>query len=193
MDDENLAAHSHSGRIIGYCFLGVIPFLLCLLLVILRRKSPRPGRLDSQPAVSSVHNRWYPASGPAGSGRNSRRKTLSPAALDEIPLYRKTSHESARCDSLDLENGTTCEGINNSNSNATCSADVAVQDFALCRLNSMHSSSASINSTCAICTEDFKDGQFLRNLPCHHKYHAKCIDSWLLDKATSCPLWYVQL
>ena len=43
-------------------------------------------------------------------------------------------------------------------------------------------------STCAICHEDYKEGETLRCLPeCDHTYHASCIGHWLRIKA-ACPL-----
>ncbi|CAB4391736.1 unnamed protein product [Rhizophagus irregularis] len=42
--------------------------------------------------------------------------------------------------------------------------------------------------TCAICIEDFEDGEKLRLLPCKHWYHVECIDPWLTTKSSSCPL-----
>ncbi|KAK8072803.1 hypothetical protein PG996_006151 [Apiospora saccharicola] len=34
-------------------------------------------------------------------------------------------------------------------------------------------------STCSICTEDFRQGDKLRNLLCGHLFHPACIDPWL--------------
>ncbi|CAG8432862.1 7350_t:CDS:2 [Diversispora eburnea] len=42
--------------------------------------------------------------------------------------------------------------------------------------------------TCAICLEDFDDGDEIRELPCRHWYHVECIDPWLTTKSSSCPL-----
>jgi len=39
---------------------------------------------------------------------------------------------------------------------------------------------------CNICRERFRDGDQLRILPCLHKYHAACIDRWLIQNRT-CP------
>ncbi len=43
---------------------------------------------------------------------------------------------------------------------------------------------------CGICLETVKIGEEIRVLPCsttvNHKYHAKCIDTWLKDNDT-CP------
>ncbi|KAL0015876.1 hypothetical protein SO802_002945 [Lithocarpus litseifolius] len=42
--------------------------------------------------------------------------------------------------------------------------------------------------TCAICLEDYTIGEKLRILPCRHKFHALCVDSWLTTWRTFCPV-----
>jgi E3 ubiquitin-protein ligase RNF13 len=42
--------------------------------------------------------------------------------------------------------------------------------------------------TCAICLEDYSVGEKLRILPCRHKFHALCVDSWLTTWRTFCPV-----
>lgn len=42
-------------------------------------------------------------------------------------------------------------------------------------------------TVCAICMEEFADGEAVRVLPrCGHGYHKSCVDTWLVNKAT-CP------
>ncbi|XP_071072326.1 E3 ubiquitin-protein ligase ZSWIM2 isoform X2 [Dasypus novemcinctus] len=41
---------------------------------------------------------------------------------------------------------------------------------------------------CRLCLKAFCLGQHARLLPCTHKFHRKCIDSWLLHKCNSCPI-----
>ncbi|KAI8322168.1 hypothetical protein GQ54DRAFT_251424, partial [Martensiomyces pterosporus] len=40
---------------------------------------------------------------------------------------------------------------------------------------------------CPICLEEFAVGDHLRELPCMHKYHVICIDTWLVSRSTCCP------
>lgn len=41
---------------------------------------------------------------------------------------------------------------------------------------------------CTICLEDFCVGEKVKVLPCGHEYHCECIEPWLLEKSSLCPL-----
>ncbi|KAJ1984671.1 hypothetical protein H4R34_000505 [Dimargaris verticillata] len=41
---------------------------------------------------------------------------------------------------------------------------------------------------CTICLETYSIGDVIRQLPCGHVYHPPCIDLWLTEKSTQCPL-----
>jgi len=44
--------------------------------------------------------------------------------------------------------------------------------------------------TCPICIVDFEQGDELRVLPCDgaHRFHQTCVDPWLLELSTACPI-----
>ncbi|XP_059445045.1 RING-H2 finger protein ATL39-like [Corylus avellana] len=42
---------------------------------------------------------------------------------------------------------------------------------------------------CAICLEEFKDGELCRMFPkCNHEFHGPCVNDWLLRQNLTCPL-----
>lgn len=45
-----------------------------------------------------------------------------------------------------------------------------------------------MGETCAICLEDYKDGEIVKILPCQHDFHSGCVDSWLTKWGTFCPV-----
>jgi hypothetical protein len=47
---------------------------------------------------------------------------------------------------------------------------------------------AAHQTSCAVCIEEYAEGDKLRELPCQHVFHTECIVPWLTERHTSCPL-----
>ncbi|KAF7287976.1 hypothetical protein GWI33_000036 [Rhynchophorus ferrugineus] len=43
------------------------------------------------------------------------------------------------------------------------------------------------DTSCAVCLDSFKQNDYLKNLPCNHRFHVCCVDQWLQLHST-CPL-----
>lgn len=56
------------------------------------------------------------------------------------------------------------------------------------KLESRKFTKNEIYETCAICLDDYEEGDRLRILPCRHAYHTKCIDVWLTKNRRVCPI-----
>ncbi|KAI7864199.1 hypothetical protein BDF14DRAFT_1997948 [Spinellus fusiger] len=41
---------------------------------------------------------------------------------------------------------------------------------------------------CPICLEAYKQDETVRVLPCHHDFHASCVDAWLTTRKKFCPI-----
>ncbi|KAJ1648081.1 hypothetical protein LPJ64_000617 [Coemansia asiatica] len=101
-------------------------------------------------------------------------------------------HErSSRSRSLDLSSGREISAESKSTRNPEPAWLVHSSQPAIVRCQSRCSMAASDNGAglgaCPICLEEFDVGEHVRELPCKHKYHVICIDTWLISRSTCCP------
>ena len=45
-----------------------------------------------------------------------------------------------------------------------------------------------LNEQCTICMENYTFGQQLKRLPCSHLFHSDCIETYLAEFSSRCPL-----
>ena len=91
------------------------------------------------------------------------RPPRSKRILSQLDLARKVRDSSRRLARAELEDLPT----------------VTFEDW------STESKGVRADPTCAICLEPFEAGDVLRELPCSHAFHRRCIDCWLLGTRSS--------
>lgn len=132
-----------------------------------------------------------------------RAKGIARAVLDSIPLVTVRMRSSSE-NNKELA-ASQNKDINADNKNST---DVPLSTLNGKSVSSSSSETASQlatsastaliideddDSSCPICFDNFEDGQILRVLPCKHRFHAICVDPWLLNSSTHCPMCRVDL
>ncbi|CAE8650719.1 unnamed protein product [Polarella glacialis] len=49
-------------------------------------------------------------------------------------------------------------------------------------------------TSCSVCIESFAEGDYLRTLPCMHRYHVQCVDNWFAASSSyTCPMCKYQI
>jgi E3 ubiquitin-protein ligase RNF13 len=49
------------------------------------------------------------------------------------------------------------------------------------------------DDVCTVCFGEQEIGQTVMILPCNHRYHVPCIETWLTKSGTTCPLCGISL
>ncbi|KAL7822361.1 hypothetical protein V8C26DRAFT_241532 [Trichoderma gracile] len=146
--------------------------------------------------------------------RQSRARGLAMAVLETLPIVKfKNNQDSAKPDpDLELDAATTGDGRTQRSSSiftndprheasrgaagATGAAGQGEARDAPPVAESRGAADAAPppeNAGCSICTEDFREGEDMRVLPCNHKFHPTCIDPWLVNVSGTCPLCRLDL
>ncbi|KAJ6439677.1 RING finger domain-containingprotein [Purpureocillium lavendulum] len=149
--------------------------------------------------------RYGPRGAFGGRPRQSRAKGLARAVLDTIPIVKFGNQQPTKPDpELELDTATTDghdaatqRSVDDRQPDAAMSSGAAPGS----RRPSGETSRSTRNSSavtdshpgCSICTEDFKVGEDVRVLPCHHQFHPHCVDPWLVNVSGTCPLCRLDL
>ena len=111
-------------------------------------------------------------------GRNNNNPPQSPHSYTEPKTSQGYGHASYSSRSLESGRGSDSVGTVRPNSARRSQGSGVVDPAAIGR------------ETCPICIADFEEGDDVRVLPCpgHHRFHKDCVDPWLLELSTSCPI-----
>ncbi|KAG0078146.1 hypothetical protein BGZ93_010080 [Podila epicladia] len=66
----------------------------------------------------------------------------------------------------------------------SCSTELSCEP----RKKELPFANANAQTMCAICLSEYEVGEQVRTLPCYHQYHQACVDPWLLQVASLCPI-----
>lgn len=122
----------------------------------------------------------------AHSGGHDATATIMDVATDIMSLTRRrqtsenheehqahSAHDAALSTAMNLDKKQqVCTAIHSS------TAENQQQPFA----------NADAQTSCSICLMEYEVGEQVRTLPCYHQYHVSCIDPWLLNVTTLCPI-----
>jgi hypothetical protein len=113
---------------------------------------------------------------------------------DEEDRIRERSGSDQPLTSLDRPNSTFAFGIGFWNltlqllSGSSSCGETSEKDVTVESTTGGECDAAVEIETCGVCLLEFEEGDELRKLPCDHRFHKECIDSWLLECSTCCPL-----
>ncbi|KAG0296286.1 hypothetical protein BGZ96_009826 [Linnemannia gamsii] len=117
-----------------------------------------------------------------------------------ISLSRPSANETAVEHGADGSTTTTSRSTSVSTSISLALSSQQKHQGGCCGSNSGHShgeekdkmelpfANANAQTMCAICLGEYEVGDQVRTLPCYHQYHLACIDPWLLNVASLCPI-----
>lgn len=119
-----------------------------------------------------------------------KRLTVSQETLDKLPIYTYTGESSSSSEKSEVQVPPPALGV------ATPFLDIetGAKAHPLARRLSTPSSTGATSTawsqaTCPICLDDFEANETkVRELPCRHIFHPDCIDQFLLQNSSLCPM-----
>lgn len=104
--------------------------------------------------------------------------TLSHSSTMTMTMASSSSSSSSSSLSLSLS-------LSLSEKTKSCSTDLSCEPK---KKKELPFANANAQTMCAICLAEYEVGEQVRTLPCYHQYHQACIDPWLLQVASLCPI-----
>ncbi|BFZ61382.1 hypothetical protein YB2330_002447 [Saitoella coloradoensis] len=160
--------------VILYVITSMLGILFCFVIVLGARRARR-------------HPERYGMYGGVGS-RPRRARGIARAMLDTFPVIRfgSTGDQEHRKD-VEMTGGGAVDGAG-SGDKATVEHRESVAEDGQGVPARPAPQEVTEAQPCAICMEEFENGEELRVLPCEHQFHPACVDPWLLNVSSLCPL-----
>jgi len=131
-----------------------------------------------------------------------KRLTVPQEILNFFPLYTygtgspvtPTAVEPAAGQAAVIKEITLSSSEKLSSANSRSSSPLPVTRPAPTTRSTSYRPTALQQPTCAICLDDFvpasegSEGTVVRELPCHHIFHPECVDAFLRDSSSLCPM-----
>ncbi|GAO46127.1 hypothetical protein SAICODRAFT_4940 [Saitoella complicata NRRL Y-17804] len=162
--------------VILYVITSLIGILFCVIIVLGARRARR-------------HPERYGMYGGVGS-RPRRARGIARAMLDTFPVIRFGStgdHENRKDFEMTGGGANDGDGAGTGDKASVDHREGVAEDG-----QSIPARPAPQEVTeaqpCAICMDEFENGEELRVLPCEHQFHPACVDPWLLNVSSLCPL-----
>ncbi|TFK44720.1 hypothetical protein BDQ12DRAFT_673454 [Crucibulum laeve] len=125
--------------------------------------------------------------------RSTSRSAESSKATDAVPSGAAASSSPAVQESTtrrSRQNSSDSHNVNNSENLDRGEGSSALRPIPPTAVREDVVPAAIGRETCPICIVDFEEGDDLRILPCEgkHCFHQQCVDPWLLELSSSCPI-----
>lgn len=202
LTSSNVASHSSGNSLamgILYAATGIVAgaFLFIIISGAIRVHK-HPERYGLLPHNYGDNNGGF---GSSNNGNAVRAKGLARAVLDSIPLVRVQVGVTDDAPQKDEEKGNGELRIEDPNGDHIKALELDGHPLNTDGDPNVTQKPINISSfigpeeddLCPICFEELQDGDILRVLPCKHKFHALCVDAWLLNSSSLCPLCRVDL
>jgi hypothetical protein len=122
-----------------------------------------------------------------------KRLTVSQQILDKLPIHTYTTGATNEAEKATPQVPAQSQALNIPSSSVD--AETGHKPTPLARRSSAPTlatngmSTSFSQPTCPICMDDFEPNETqVRELPCHHVFHPECIDTFLLNHSSLCPM-----
>lgn len=125
-----------------------------------------------------------------------KRLTVPQELLDKMPLYTYGTVRPERPVNAALPAARADKDLSTSSGSRSSSPSPDIRPSAAMARAHSYRPSALDQPTCPICLDDFvpadpsanEPGNTVRELPCHHIFHPECVDAFLRDNSSLCPM-----